>query len=727
MLKLETSVQYLPGVGPKMAGKLKRLGIETVRDLLFYYPRTWQDFSRPVPIKSLRIGDNAIIKAEIMEIKISRTRRKWMSIIDAVLGDDTGQIKAIWFNQPFLMKVLKPNETWLFAGKVNWDFKGKQKTLTVTQYEKPTGTPLILSVYSETEGVTSKYLRKLIKPLFTTDTPDVSERLVKEYLPEEILKQEDLIGLSKAVQDIHFPQKNIDIETAKKRLGFDELFLIALRLLLNKKELSKSFAPALTFDENLLKDFVGSLPFKLTNAQRKAAWEIIKDLTRTMPMNRLLEGDVGSGKTVVAAMAALVTAKNNYQSVWLAPTEILANQHYKNVSKLFEKYYSSLSRTSVVNTSQLADARSKNKIKIGLLTSANKKANLAKDDLIIGTHALLQEKINIPKLALVIVDEQHRFGVKQRAHLRMGTVLLKGTVPKFIPHFLSMTATPIPRTLALALYGDLEISIIDELPEARKKIVTKVVSPEKRSEAYEFIKHQVKTGRQIFVICPLIENQNAKIMPKGKNQNENSKSKINQENLFNLDRKSVVEEYEKLSKKIFPELKIGLLHGRLKSKEKEEVMGKFHAGKLDILVSTAVVEVGIDVPNAAVMMVESAERFGLAQLHQFRGRVGRGEHQSYCFLFSESWSETTKKRLEAMTRCSSGFELAEIDLKLRGPGEFVGTRQSGLPDLKMGSLRDIIIVKKARDSAEKIVEKGIENYPLLEEKLKEFENQRHLE
>lgn len=698
MLKLKIPIQYLKGVGPKAAEKLKRLGIETVRDLLFYYPFRYDDFSKPQRITGLRIGQETIIKAKIVAIEMSRTRRRWMSIIEASLADDSGQIKAVWFNQPFLMNILKPGDEWLFAGKVNWDFKGKQKTLTITQYENlPAGGPLILPVYSETEGITSKYLRKLIKPL--TDQVDV---LIEDFLPAGIIKSENLMDLNEALKNIHFPENSESVEKAKKRLGFDELFLISLRMLINKKELSKSNAIALLFDKNILQDFVKKLPFKLTNAQRKSAWEIIKDLARSTPMNRLLEGDVGSGKTVVAAMAVLVTVKNNWQSVWLAPTEILANQHYKNVTQILKPF----------------------KIKIGLLTSANKKADLEKDDLIIGTHALLQKDVHIPRLALIIVDEQHRFGVKQRAHLRKSTddrlqstanknnhqLSVVGSRSAVVPHLLSMTATPIPRTLALAFYGDLDLSIIDEMPAGRQKIITSVISPQNRQKAYDFIRAEIKKGRQAFVICPLIE-------PKDSN-------KIN---LFDADRKSAVQEYEKLSKNIFPELKIGLLHGRLKSKEKEKVMQQFNKGKIDILVSTAVVEVGIDIPNATVMMIESAERFGLAQLHQFRGRVGRGKHQSHCFLFTESWSVNTKKRLWAMKNCQNGFELAEKDLQIRGPGELAGIRQAGLPDLKMASLSDIVLVKGAQKAAGSIMQEGLDKYPALQQKMAEFETERHLE
>lgn len=680
----EKPIQYLTGVGPKMAEKLKRLGIENIRDLIFYYPRTYNDYTHPQKIGRFSIGDEVIIEAEIAQVRQSRTKRKWMSIIEALLIDSDGnQIKAVWFNQSFLINVLRVGEKFLFAGKVGWDFKNKNKILSVTNIEKE---PVILAVYPETEGLTSKYLRKLL----LVSKKDIEN--IDDYLPEKIIKANKLISLSSALIKIHFPKTLQDMEKAKKRLAFDELLFFSLRMLLAKQELQNNNAVALKFDKDIMQKFVASLSFKLTNAQRKTAWEIIGDLQKKAPMNRLLEGDVGSGKTVVAVMAVLLTAKNKMQSVWLAPTEILANQHFQNVSKLLKPF----------------------NIKIGLLTGANKKADLEKDDLIIGTHALIQENVKVPRLALVVVDEQHRFGVKQRAHLRHGS---GGTaisdkryaISDIVPHFLSMTATPIPRTLALAFYGDLSISVLDEMPKGRQDIKTKIVAPKDRKLAYDFIKAQIKQGRQVFVICPLIEE--------GRTEGQ----------LFDIDRKSVKKEYEKLSKEIFPEFSVGLMHGKLKSKEKEEVMEKFKNRKIDILVSTAVVEVGIDIPNATVMMVEGAENFGLAQLHQFRGRVGRGEHLSYCFLLTESWSEKTKERLNAMTTCNSGFELAGIDLKLRGPGELSGLRQSGLPDLKMASFTDTILMEEVKVVAEKIIASGIEKYPALKEKLDEFESEKHLE
>lgn len=672
------AISNLPGVGPKMEEKLEGLGIKTIRDLIFYYPRRYDDFTSPRNIAGIRINDEVIIKAEIASIAKAYTKRRWMTLIEATLKDPTGEIKAVWFNQPFLLNILKPGDTWLFAGKVGWDFKKKQKNLAVTQFEKE---GKIFAVYPETEGLTSKFLRKILRPI-------VSDLELGDFMPSDIIESENLISLTDAIKNIHAPENNNKLSQARQRIAYDELFLIALKMLQSKKELTRANGIEIKTDEKILKDFVAKLPYELTNAQRKTAWEIICDLKKSTPMNRLLEGDVGSGKTVVAAMAVLATCHEGYQTVWLAPTEILANQHYQNVAALLKPF----------------------SIKVGLFTAANKLADLEKDDLIIGTHALIQKNIEIKNLALIIVDEQHRFGVKQRAYLKKGTVPFPGTVPELVPHFLSMTATPIPRTLALAFYGDLDLSIIDEMPKGRRKIETQIVAPEDREKAYEFIKNQIGSGRQVFVICPLIDE----------------KETINK-NLFESDRKSAVAEYEKLSKKIFPEFNVGLLHGKMKSKEKEEVMQKFKNGKINILVSTAVVEVGIDISNATVMMIESAERFGLAQLHQFRGRVGRGIHLSFCFLFSDSWSETTKKRLEAMTTCDSGFELAQIDLDLRGPGEMVGLRQSGLPDLKMASLSDRILIEATRQAAEKVVGEGIEKYPRLLEKYQEFMVTKHLE
>jgi len=567
----------------------------------------------------------------------------------------------------------------LFRGKIDFDFAKKQKVMLSPIVERQEG---IFPIYPETEGLTSKYLRRILLPLLNITSQ------INDFLPNTIKESEKLIDLPTAIGEIHFPQNFQNLQKAKERLSFDELFLISLRMLVARRELQKEKAPKILIPEEILQKFVKNLPFKLTNCQKIAAWQILKDMVKPSPMNRLLEGDVGSGKTVVGAMAVLSIFKAGYQSVWMAPTEILATQHFKNISYLLKPFG----------------------LKVALFTSAtsNKKGTaslLLESDLIIGTHALIQSGVKFRKIGLVIIDEQHRFGVKQRTYLRQ----LSLSQHKILPHFLSMTATPIPRTLALAVYGDLDISILDEMPAGRQKVITRLVEPQNRQKAYDFIHNQVKSGRQVFVICPLVE--------------EKEEDRIN---LFEAERKAVTSEYKKLSETVFPDLRVGIVHGRLKSKDKQEAMEQFSQGKIDILVATAVVEVGIDIPNAAVMMIESAERFGLATLHQFRGRVGRGKHQSYCFLFAQTWNDKVQARLKAVCQFDNGFQLAEKDLQLRGPGELTGVKQWGVPDLKMASLSDIIMIKKAREAAENIIVK-IENYPELIAKISNFQKERHLE
>ncbi|MBI2588374.1 ATP-dependent DNA helicase RecG, partial [Candidatus Berkelbacteria bacterium] len=553
MFSLNTPVAQLVGVGPKIVSRLNHLGIERIGDLLFYFPRDWQDLSHPVSIVEARVGEVNTLRVKIESILNRRSPARKMILTEAVLADDSGKIKAIWFNQPFLTRFLRRNQTYIFQGKLE---HSRGLIFFPALVEKEMG---ILPIYSESAGVNSKFLRRLIKPLLFLVRQ--SEELA-EFLPQIIIKKYDLLDRRTALEQIHFPQNEKLLKQAKRRLSFEELFLLCLRMQVLRKELKQNLAPAIVLDIKLLQKFVRSLPFSLTFAQKRSIWEIVKDLSRPAPMNRLLEGDVGSGKTVVAAAGVLLAAKSNFQSVWLAPTEVLANQHAQSVSKLLEPFG----------------------ISVGLLTAATSKkaAEISQNQLIIGTHAILQKDIILPNLAFVIVDEQHRFGVKQRAWLRQPTTdNQQPTTTHPIPHFLSMTATPIPRTLALSIFGDLDISVLDELPPGRKKVETKIVPPLQRKAAYDFIRQQVKKGRQIFVICPLIEKK------------EDGKAL----NLFELDRKSAIAEYEKLSKEIFPDLRIGLLHGKMKSKEKEEVMGRFKNREIDILVSTAVIEVGIDIPN----------------------------------------------------------------------------------------------------------------------------------
>ncbi len=710
MLDLNISIAGLAGVGPKIQEKMESVGLKTVKDLLFYFPRKWDDFRNFTPITWVRRDEEVTIKGTIIKVTKDRTRLRNMIIVKARIQDQTGEITAVWFNQGFIERMLKENLKVTLHGKVDYDWKNKERILAspvIVKEEK------IVPVYSESSGIPSKIYEKIINSALSVVAN------LEEWLPEQIKEKYDLIDLSEAVKQIHHPSSFEALEAAKSRLAFDELFLIALSMAKIRSQMQKQNGFTMKIDEQLLKDFVADLPFKLTDAQRKVAWEIIKDLGKGIPMNRLVEGDVGSGKTIVGAMAALVVIKNGFQTAWMAPTEILAKQHYKNMSSLLEKYG----------------------IKTALVTGSVKEDHTVAD-MIIGTQALIQEKMQYRNLGLVIVDEQHRFGVKQRGALhntQQGShpELVSGsslssdspttnpqpptTSQEMPPHFLSMTATPIPRTLALALYGDLDISIIDQMPEGRQVVQTEVIPPENRHQAYKFIASQINEGRQAFVICPLIDT-------KKKDLSEAAlEFDLTQTELFETEKKSATQEYEKLSKDIFPDLNIGLLHGKMKNKEKEEIMNQFASGDINILVSTAVVEVGIDIQNATVMMIEGAERFGLAQLHQFRGRVGRGKHQSHCFLFPQSWSEPTKARLEALVDSHNGFELAEKDLQLRGPGELVGIKQSGLPDLKMASLTDTILIGKARNAAEIIIDKDLDNFPRLQKKLEEFQQTRHLE
>jgi ATP-dependent DNA helicase RecG len=660
-----TPLLRISGIGPTLAKKYQRLGLETAGDLLNFFPRRWDDFSHPEPIARLRPGSQAVIQGTILQIASRRSPQKRWWVTDALITDQSGAIRAVWFNQPYLTRVLRPKTTWVFAGGVVRGKSGVALQSPVFEMN-----PEVCPVYPETSGLTSKMIRRhmrLVLPL--------SARL-PDPLPPAVVANEHLIPLSLALKTIHFPETIERVHAAKTRLAFDELFFIILRTLTVRQELSQASAPVMHINERLLRKFSENLPFTLTDAQRKAAWEIVQDLSKPVPMNRLLEGDVGSGKTVTAMFGVITAKANNLQSVWMAPTEILAAQHFETAGKLL----------APMNLS------------VGIMTGTTKENKDA--DIVIGTHALLTQGVTFPRLGFLIVDEQHRFGVKQRAQLREKHNL--------IPHLLSMTATPIPRTLALALYGDLDLSILDEVPTDRKMIDTKIVPPTGREKAYEFIGEQIRQGRQAFVITPLIE-------PKNKTSPEE------------IERKSAVAEFEKLTKTVFPDLRIGLLHGKLSGKEKQAVMDKFSQGGVDILVSTAVVEVGIDVPNATVMVIEGAERFGLAQLHQLRGRVGRGKHQSYCFCFAESWSDVVKRRLHAFVTAKNGFELAELDLTLRGPGELTGIRQSGLPDLKMASLTDSFLIQRARRAAEQIMKEGMRRYPLLTDKLKEFTHARHLE
>jgi ATP-dependent DNA helicase RecG len=674
-------------VGKAVASRLKKIDLSTAEDLLWHFPFRYDDYSHLKKINALVDGETVTVKGRVELITNKRSKIKRMNITEAMVADETQSIKVVWFNQPFLTKNLHAGDEIYLSGTVSSDYYGSQ--FVSPDYEKITNkeslnTGRIAPIYSSTSNVSQKQIRFLVKNILSlaNETTD--------WLPKNIQTKKNLISLAKALNQIHFPSNQSELDQAKKRLKFDEHFLIQLQSQSIKLELKQNLAPQIKFKEQEIKEFVKSLPFELTQDQKKSAWEILQDLEKNHPMNRLLEGDVGSGKTIVAIMAMLNTVLNNYQATIMAPTEILAKQHFATITKILKNH----------------------KIKIGIITRTTKQINFdlpaeqkkldakfisQNSDIIIGTHSIIQEKLNFQNLGLAIIDEQHRFGVAQRHTLNEND-----GQTKTMPHFLSMSATPIPRSLSLVIAGDLSQSIIKQMPANRKPITTKVVEPQNRKKAYEFIEQQVSEGRQVFVVCPLID-------PSDK-----------------LGVKSAQEEYEKLNKKIFPKIQIGLLHGRLKKEEKEQVMKDFLEKKIKILVSTSIIEVGVDIPNATIMMIEGADRFGLAQLHQFRGRVGRGDFQSYCFLFSDSTSQKTKERLNSLMIYHNGFDLAEIDLQLRGPGEIYGTRQSGLPELKIASLDDWEIINETKAEAEEVIE-NLEQYSDLKIKLDEYINKVHLE
>lgn len=738
MFDLGTDITKINRVGESTAKKLKKIGITTVRDLLFYFPFRYDDFSKITPINELQPGLSANVVGQIELIQNKRSPRRRLNITEALIRDKTETLKVIWFNQPFIGRNLRVGDWVSLAGKLEDNYTGlammspvyekiyPSQNLSVNQGYGAVHTQGLVPNYHLTANLSQKQLRFLIKQII------VLADQITDWLPGEVKLSAKHIGLGEAVKKIHFPKNNLEIKRARERLAFDELFLIQLQAQLVKRSLSQSRGPMIKFYEAETKKFVDSLPFKLTNSQRRAAWEIIQEMAKGRPMSRLLEGDVGSGKTLVAVLAMLNVALNKRQAALMVPTEILARQHFDTITKLLAKFDIKI---GLVTRSQKVMNYESGMMNNGENTKAKGHDSLPacrqagsiihNSDIIIGTHALIQEDVQFNNLALAIIDEQHRFGVEQRKALMEKTSPQpspsKGEGDLLVPHLLSMTATPIPRSLALALYGDLELSVITEMPKERKKIITKVVPEDKRAVAYAFIREQVRQGRQVFVICPLIDLSDK------------------------LGVKSVEEEYKKLSKIIFPDLTIGKLHGRLKPAVKEKIMQDFLDNKIQILVATSVVEVGVDVPNASIMMIEGADRFGLAQIHQFRGRVGRSIYQSYCFLFTSfnqdrqtegsskaaapSERANTFRRLEALVNNHDGFALAKLDLKFRGPGEVYGLEQKGFPELKMASLFDYALMKQARDQAIKIIEldSSLERWPALKNKLGEWEKQVHLE
>ncbi len=728
MVSLETKVEELPKIGAAYAKKLKKFGIKTVQDLLFYFPARYDDFSEIISIKQARqrLGEVVCVQGQISEIENTNTFKKWMNLTEATIHDNDAEIKVIWFNQPYLAKSLKEGDFVCLAGKISLYKEGiylnnpsYERINEIGENDELTHTGRIVPVYSETRGVTSRWLRYVIKPLLYRFAEQVPESL-----PTEIVNKQKFLPINEAIWQLHFPESFEAADAAKARFSFEELFLIQLNVLKEKIRLMTKKAHACPMDADLMKKFTDSLPFQLTDSQRKCAFAILKDLEKTVPMSRLLEGDVGSGKTVVGAMAALNVIKCGHQVALMAPTEILAKQHFKSLCDLLKPFDVKLGML----TGKDARMYKNNEVFEVSKKSFNGDLENGQIDIAIGTHSLIQKGVEFQDLGLVILDEQHRFGVEQRDHL------IKNK--KLVPHLLSMTATPIPRTLALTVYGDLDVSLIDQMPKNRKKIKTVIVEPSQRKEAYDFIKKEVSEGKGVFVIFPKIESQASKLKDVIEKNGPVVGSFVPQNygsaslgSLAVNEVKALKEEYERLSKDVFPDLRITMLHGKMKAPEKERIMLDFKKGEIDILLSTSVVEVGVDVPRATIMMIEGAERFGLSQLHQFRGRVGRSDLQSYCFLFTTDPSMLNRKRLKALVESSNGFELAEKDLEIRGPGSLYGTQQWGMPDMAMQGLSNIFLVEKTRAAAKEILEKDpeLKKYPNLKARLANFEKRIHFE
>lgn len=736
IVTLDTLLGLIKSVPPKLRAGLAKLNILTVRDLLWHFPARYEDYTKITKIADLKAGEMVTIRGEVKRITLRRAWKSWMQIVEVLVTDETGGITLVWFNQPFITKALHEGMQANFAGKVFHNKTGLH--LSNPSYEILKGTTVtthtagLIPVYPETRGLTSKGIRFVVKQFL-----DIIPHL-PDFLPDEILKNHDLPGLDYALRHIHFPKSQDQVQRARTRFAFEYVFLLQLNNLILREQLAKEHAPVLKLTKELEESILQMLPFTLTDSQKISLDEILADIAKPNPMNRLLQGDVGSGKTAVAAVAAVVSAHAGYQSVFMAPTEVLARQHYHTLTKIFKSFENGIALITGSEARVFHGEHLEEKIS---------KAKLIKDieagtvSIVVGTHALIARetgtaknkktekaglKIKFPRLGLVIIDEQHRFGVNQRAALvSRESGGKRSATSGQLPHFLSMSATPIPRTLSLAIFGDLDVSTINELPKGRKQIITKIVDPVNRPKAYGFIKQQIEAGRQAFFIYPRIEEgaQTEQLALSSELVTKDTKT------IVAAEMKAVKAEYERLSKTVFPDLNVAMLHGKMKSTEKAKIMADFKAGKTQILVSTSVIEVGVDVPNASIMVIEGAERFGLAQLYQFRGRVGRGEHQSFCFLFTDSSAETTTARLNALIEAKNGFELAEKDLELRGPGQFLGEKQTGMPDSAMQSLNNIQLVKAARDSAQKILiaSPDLAAYPLLREKLAQLARSVHLE
>lgn len=657
---LQRPVTVLPGVGPATAERLRTLGIETIWELLYLFPRRYDDYSQLKPINRLQVGETVTVIGTIWETRARRSRSN-QRIVQSVISDGTGSIQATWFNQPWLAKKLTAGTRIVISGTVD-QYLGR-KVFSSPEWEELAEelmhTGRIVPVYPLTKGLNAGKMRDLMKRAVEQWAPRVPDTL-----PETVRARQKLLPLPQALLQIHFPESSQLLHEARRRLAFDELLLLQLGMLGQRRTWQAEPALPLSAPPERLQQFISSLPFSLTDAQKRVIAEITGDMARPVPMNRLLQGDVGAGKTVVAAAAMVTAVAGGAQAAMMAPTEILAEQHFQGLDALL----SPLGISVRLLTGSTTGAE-REQIYAGL---ADGSVNL-----IIGTHALIQENVQFNRLGLAVIDEQHRFGVDQRAALRdKGNPANNGQAEARNPHLLVMSATPIPRSLALSMYGDLDLSLLDEMPPGRQEIRTRWIRPSERERAYGFVRGQVQQGRQAYIICPLVEESDK------------------------IEAKAAVEEHARLQQQVFPDLKLGLVHGRMPSAGKEAVMRAFYAGETNILVSTSVIEVGVDVPNSTVMVIEGANRFGLAQLHQFRGRVGRGEHQSYCLLVSDAASADAEERLQALEQTNDGFQLAEKDLAIRGPGEFFGRRQSGMPELRLASLLDVKLLELARGEAQ---------------------------
>ena len=678
MIDLNKDVQFVKGIGPKKAKKLNKLGIFTLKDLIYYFPRQFEDRNNLKKIFELQNEDKATLKVVIIGITTS-SPRKGMNITKVDVRDDTGYAKLVFFNQDYIKNTLKPGDTILVFGKVNKEFKSIELSSCEVEFltNSPKNTCKIMPIYPLTYGVTNKDVMGMIKTALSDHNLEI-----KEYLPKRIIEKYKLCSIDYAIKNMHIPTSKEALKIALYRIVFEEFLILQLGLFTFKNGIED--IEGIKFKKNkILDNIVRSLPFKLTGAQDRALNEIIDDMNSNNVMNRLVQGDVGSGKTVVALLALSYCVLNGYQGALMAPTEILAEQHYISL------------------TDTLKDFGMNVELLVGSLTKKQKEKVLDKVknnevDILIGTHALIEDKVEFNKLGLVITDEQHRFGVRQRNKLSS-----KGDNPDI----LVMTATPIPRTLALILYGDLDISIIDELPPGRQPIETIAIDKKKRDNVYNsLVRTEVEKGRQVYIVCPLVEESEA------------------------IEAKAAVDLVEELKTEYFSDLRVGILHGKMKGSEKDSIMKSFKNNELDILVSTTVIEVGVNVPNATLMIIENAERFGLAQLHQLRGRVGRGSHKSYCILIYASKSDVCKQRMSIMEETNDGFKISEKDLEIRGPGEFFGTRQHGLPELKVANIfKHMKILKLAQQEARYIIGNDFklqkyENKYLKNEVINKFKN-----